>query len=94
MKSTKLKAILLGMSCFAVASTFAQDSPKTPTPDTTKMPKHDSTSMNLSAKHNNVVAVNVKASDAFATSNEAIVALKHEAEEETLTEKYFAKISA
>jgi hypothetical protein len=94
MTSTKLKAILLGVSSFAVASCFAQDTPKSPKPDTTQMPKHDSTSMNLKAMHNNAVSLNVKAHDSFISQNESIVALKNEADEETLTEKYLAKTSA
>lgn len=94
MKSTKLKVIFLGLSCFAVASTSAQDSPNMPKPDTTKMPRHDSTSKNSSAMNSNVVGFNFKASDSFIVNNENIAALKQEAEEETLTEKYLAKTSA
>ncbi|HEY5407445.1 MAG TPA: hypothetical protein VIJ92_10160 [Ginsengibacter sp.] len=93
MNFPKLKAILFGVSCFAFASAFAQDTPKTPKPDTTKMPRHDSTSMNLKAMHNDVVSFNVTASHSFITKNEKAVALKKEAEDETLTEKYFAKTS-
>jgi len=94
MNSTKLKVILLGVSSFAVASCFAQDTPKSPKPDTTQMPKHDSTSMNLNALHNNAVSLNLKATGSFIAKNESFVALKNEAEEETLTEKYLAKTSA
>ena len=94
MNSTKLKAILLGVSSFAVASCFAQDTPKSPKPDTTQMPKHDSTTMNLKAMHQNAVSLNVKAYGSFIAKNESIVALKNEAEDETLTEKYLAKTSA
>lgn len=94
MNSPKLKAILLGVSCFAVASCFAQDTPKSPKPDTTQMPKHDSTSMNLNAMHNNAVSLNIKAPVSFIGKNESFVALKNEAEDETLTEKYLAKTSA
>jgi len=94
MNSTKLKVILLGVSSFAVASCFAQDTPKSPKPDTTQMPKHDSTSMNLNALHNNAVNLNLKATGSFIAKNESFVALKNEAEEETLTEKYLAKTSA
>lgn len=94
MKSTQLKAVVLGLSCFAFASTFAQDSPSTPKPDTTKLPKHDSTSMKTSSMHSNSVSYNVKMLNSFFTKNEDIVALKNEAENEVLTEKSFAKISA
>ena len=94
MNSTKLKVILLGVSSFAVASCFAQDTPKSPKPDTTQMPKHDSTSMNLNALHNNAVSLNLKATGSFIAKNESFVALKNEAEDETLTEKYLAKTSA
>jgi hypothetical protein len=94
MNSTKLKVILLGVSSFAVASCFAQDTPKSPKPDTTQMPKHDSTSMNLNALHNNAVNLNLKETGSFIAKNESFVALKNEAEDETLTEKYLAKTSA
>ena len=45
MKKIKSKALMLGLSCFAFSATFAQDSPRTPKPDTTKAPRHDSTVM-------------------------------------------------
>ncbi len=45
MKNIKSKALFLGLSCFAFSATFAQDSPRTPRPDTTKSPRHDSTVM-------------------------------------------------
>ena len=38
----KSKAFFLALSCFAFSAAFAQDTPKTPKPDTTKWPKHDS----------------------------------------------------
>lgn len=94
MNSTKLKAILFCVSSFAVASCFAQDTPKSPKPDTMKMPKHDSTSMNLNAMHNNTVSLYIKAHATSIAQNENIIALKNEAEDETLTEKYLAKTSA
>jgi hypothetical protein len=94
MKSTKLKAVFFGLSCFAVASTFAQDSPKTPKPDTTKWPKHDSTSLNANSRPGNTVSYNVKMLNSFVTANENINALKTEAENEILTKKSFANISA
>lgn len=46
MKSTVLKGMLLGVSCFAATAIFAQDTTKKPKPDTTTMPKKDSTTMN------------------------------------------------
>ena len=95
MKSIQLKTVFLGLSCFAFASTFAQDSPSTPKPDTTKMPKHDSTSMNSPALMKTTVAsINVKAVNENVSKNESIVALKNDAEEDVLTKKSFAKISA
>lgn len=95
MNSINFKAILLGASCFAFASTFAQDTPKTPKPDTTNMPKHDSTSMNLNSMHNNnSVSLHIAASDSFIMKNESIVAIKNEADNETPAEKYLAKTSA
>ena len=94
MKSTKLKVIFLGLSCFAFASTFAQDSPKTPKPDTTKWPKHDSTGMSSATKHGNSVSYSVKMLNSSFSKNENIVALKKEAEDEILTKKGFIKISS
>ena len=94
MKSTQLKTVFLGLSCFAFASTFAQDSPSTPKPDTTKLPKHDSTAMKTNSMHSNSVSYNVKMLNSFFTTNESIVTLKNEAENEVLTKKSFAKISA
>lgn len=95
MKSIQLKTVFLGLSCFAFASTFAQDSPSTPKPDTTKMPKHDSTAMKSPASTHNIVAsINVKAVNEFVSKNESIVALKNDAEEGISTEKSIAKISA
>jgi len=94
MNSTKLKEIFLGLSCFAFASTFAQDTSKMPKKDTTKWPKHDSTSMSKSSMHSNLVSYNVKTLNSFFTKNEDIVALKQEAEDEILTKKSFAKISS
>ena len=92
MNSTKLKAVLLGASCFAFASTFAQDSPSTPKPDTMKMPRHDSTTMNLKVM-NNVAIFKFKAADLFFATNEGLVATKNEAESEILTSKPVIKIS-
>lgn len=99
MKSTKLKTVLLGLSCFAVATTFAQDTPKTPKPDTTQLPKsdttrHDSTSVKLNSMPANSVSSNVKRISSFFTENENIVVLKKEAENEILTKKSFANVSA
>lgn len=94
MKSTQLKAVFLGLSCFAFASTFAQDSPSTPKPDTTQLPKHDSTTMKTNSMHSNSVSYNAKMLNSFFSKNEDIVALKNEAENEVLTKKSFAKISA
>lgn len=94
MKSTQLKTVFLGLSCFAFASTFAQDSSKTPKPDTTKLPKHDSTAMKTNSLTNNLVSYNVKMLNSLFTKSEDIVALKKEAENEVLTKKSLAKISA
>ena len=94
MNSTKLKAVFLGLSCFAFAATFAQDSPKTPKPDTTKSPKHDSISMSSAMMYGRSIGYSVKMLNASFTKNEDIVALKKEAEDEILTKKSFAKISS
>ena len=69
MKSTKLKAIFLGLSLCAFSATFAQDDttgkPKT---DTTKLPKHDSTSMVIPHSNGNLLSSNVNAINASLTS--------------------------
>jgi len=44
--------------------------------------------------HNNAVSLNLKAPVSFIGKSESFVALKNEAEDETLTEKYLAKTSA
>ena len=69
MNSTKLKAVFLGLSCFAFASTFAQDSPKTPKPDTTKWPRHDSTGISGATTHSNSAGYNVKMLNSLFTKN-------------------------
>ncbi len=94
MNSPKLKTIFLGLSCFAFASSFAQDSPSTPKPDTTKWPKHDSTSMNKTTIHSNLANYNVAMLSASFIANNGLVAVKKEAENEILTKKSFAKISS
>ncbi len=94
MKSTKLKTVLLGLSCFAFASAFAQDSPKTPNPDTTKAPKHDSTSMRSTTMHSNLVRCDLNVLNAYFTTNGDVVALKNEAENEILTKRSLAGISS
>ena len=93
MNFTKLKAVFLGLSCFAFASTFAQDSPKTPKPDTTKWPKHDSTSMSRVTMHSSSGYIVKMLNESF-TKNEDILSLKKEAEDEILTKKSPAKISS
>jgi hypothetical protein len=94
MNSTKLKTVFLGLSCFAFACAFAQDSPKTPKPDTTKRTRHDSTSISGAVMHGSSAGYSVKMLNASFTKNEDIVALKKEAEDEILTIKSFAKISS
>jgi hypothetical protein len=94
MKSTRLKAILLGLSCLAFVSTFAQDTSKMPKKDTTKWPKHDSTSMSKSSMHSNSVSYNVGMLNSSLTKNEDLIAIKKEAENVVLTKKSFAKISS
>ena len=94
MNSPKLKTVLLGLSCFAFASSFAQDSPSTPKPDTTKWPKHDSTSMKKTTMQSNLANYNVAMLSASFIANNGLAAVKKEAENEILTKKSFAKISS
>ena len=49
MKSTNLKVFLFALSSLAFSATFAQDdTTKKPNPDTSQLPKHDTTSMTTS----------------------------------------------
>ncbi len=73
----KSKAFFLALSCFVFSATFAQDSPKTPKPDTTKRPKHDSTTV----KHNiqpAKAATTIDATTSFIMINENKLAAKKE----------------
>ena len=45
MKSIKLRAFFLAAGFFAISSTFAQDTTNKHKSDTSKLPRHDSTSM-------------------------------------------------
>ncbi|MGH2646305.1 MAG: hypothetical protein ACRDE8_02015 [Ginsengibacter sp.] len=79
MKSMKSKAFFLALSCFAISASFAQDTPKTPKPDTTKEPKHDSSMV----KHNTVKPVKqdnttYNATTLFMMNNENKLAAKKE----------------
>jgi len=92
MKSTSLKTVLLALSCSATVAAFAQDSSKWPKPDTSKMPKHDSTHTKSTA-----VLVNVPVATAnFAFSDGVHIEgiLKNEAKEERFPVKIYPKISA
>ncbi|MEO8413345.1 MAG: hypothetical protein ABI472_06780 [Ginsengibacter sp.] len=94
MKSTKLKILFAGISIFAVTSIFAQDSPSTPKPDTSKAPKPDSTSMVILSRNNNLLRNNVYAMTSLQATNVNNFVAKKEAENEILSQKSSVKISA
>ena len=59
MSSIKLKVFFLAASFFSFSAIFAQDSTNKPVPDTSKMPKHDSTSMIMNQPGRSVISNNV-----------------------------------
>ncbi len=77
MKKIKSKALMLGLSCFAFSATFAQDSPRTPKPDTTQLPKHDSTVM-VKSHLDNSARKTFNAATSFVMINDNKLAAKKE----------------
>ena len=77
MKSTKFKVLLLATSLFAFSATFAQDTTNKPKPDTSKTPKHDSTSMRTTTGGGSM-ATNVSAINLSLTKTKDKVAAKKE----------------
>ena len=94
MKSFKLKILFAGISIFAVTSIFAQDSPSTPKPDTSKAPKPDSTNMVKLSRNNSLLRSNVYAITSLQATNANNFVAKKEAENEILAQKSLVKISA
>jgi uncharacterized membrane protein len=70
MKSTKLKLFFLAAGFFAVSSTFAQDTTNKHKTDTSRMPKHDSTTMIKAAGSSTVSGTMASAINAPATKKE------------------------
>ena len=71
MKSIKLKVFFLAAGFFALSSTFAQDTTQKPSPDTSKTPKHDSTTViNTNGSNDKVVSNNVSAINSSLTKKE------------------------
>jgi|HubBroStandDraft_2_1064218.scaffolds.fasta_scaffold3052914_1 hypothetical protein len=94
MKSPILKTVFLAMSCCATIATFAQDSSKWPKPDTSKMPKHDSTHTKSKASALHVGVSGVTANLSFSEGNQIQGMLINEAKEERFPSKNYPKISA
>ncbi len=93
MKSTNLKLFCLALSSLAFSATFAQDDTTSkPAPDTSNMPKTDTTSMTITKPGNSIATANVYST--FVANSDSKVIAKHEAVEDEITEKFFAKISA
>ena len=71
MKSIKLKVFFLAAGFFALSSTFAQDTTQKPSPDTSKTPKKDSTTMiKANGSSVKVVTSNVSAINSSLTKKE------------------------
>ena len=92
MKSTNLKVFLFALSSLAFSATFAQDdTTKKPNPDTSQLPKHDTTSMTTSPRN---VSRDVAVISSFVTKDENVATAKLEAILDNSSKKSFAKISA
>lgn len=94
MKSTSLKVCLFALGSLAFSASFAQDdTTKKPNPDTSQMPKHDTTSMTTthgrSVANHNVAVIN-----SFVTTNGNVSAARIEAILDNSSKKSVAKISA
>jgi hypothetical protein len=92
MKSTNLKVFLFALSSLAFSATFAQDdTTKKPNPDTSQLPKHDTTSMTTSTHS---LSRDVAVISSFVTKDENVATAKLEAILDNSSKKSFAKISA
>jgi hypothetical protein len=92
MKSTNLKVFLFALSSLAFSATFAQDdTTKKPNPDTSQLPKHDTTSMTTSTRS---LSRDVAVISSFVTKDENVATAKLEAILDNSSKKSFAKISA
>ncbi len=85
MKSTGLKGIFLGLTCFAATAVFAQDTTNKPKPDTSKWQKHDTTSMNLI--HQQIRPNHEKFIAAILNDTNGVVVAKNEMENDVLVKK-------
>ena len=93
MKSTNLKVFLFALSSLAFSATFAQDdTTKKPTPDTSQLPTHDSTSMTINNR--SAVSHDVAVISSFVAKDENVATAKLEAILDNSSKKSFAKISA
>jgi hypothetical protein len=76
----------------AFSATFAQDdTTKKPNPDTSQLPKHDTTSMTTSTRS---LSRDVAVISSFVTKDENVATAKLEAILDNSSKKSFAKISA
>ncbi|HVZ96104.1 MAG TPA: hypothetical protein VG847_04460 [Chitinophagaceae bacterium] len=85
MKSTGLKGVFLGLTCFAATAIFAQDTTNKPKPDTSKWPKRDTTSMNRI--QTNIRANDIKLNVALLNEAGSFVVAKNEMENEVSAKK-------
>jgi len=93
MKSIKLKVFFLALSFLAFSATFAQDTTHKPKPDTSKLPKHDSTSMRITPGIGSLLGNTVNVDSSSLTKNEGKPEAKKEVTEDgNLFEASFAKM--
>jgi hypothetical protein len=78
MKFIKVKVFFLAVSFFSFSAIFAQDSTSHPKTDSSKAPKHDSTSMIQTPRSSNALTSNVTEITAFIGKNENKVEAKKE----------------
>lgn len=78
MKLIKVKVFFLAVSFFSFSALFAQDSTNNPKTDTSKAPKHDSTSMIQTHRSGNILSSNATEITAFIGKNENKVEAKKE----------------
>ena len=79
MKYVKVKLFVLATGFFAFSGVYAQDTMHKPTPDTSKSPRHDSTTMKTTKASRSIVST-IGEVNLFLTENEDnAVAKKEEA---------------
>ena len=79
MKSIKLNVLFLALSFFAISATFAQDTTGKPKPDTSKLPKKDSTSLIKTHNAGSLLSSKFNPINATLTNNKTKVEAKKEA---------------